>query len=480
MTAPTTAAGVDSVPSWTRRRFLRDAAIVAGTALTGCSAIEDTVPQLAAAKADDLVDSVGVRTAMREGATSLYGDVALVLDALRDDATGLGLRHVREQLILPANDAAQAASQQRAWPQLAALGIDFTSQIGAAPDGSDGTVDEFATYLRQTLGGRDGLVSTVENCNEPNSPAAAWNRSDPTAWIGLCRSRQAAMAARFRPDPALSHIRLAGPSLAGGAGLLKYQALGDLSPDIDLGNFHYYSGIRRLSTPSAELDSILRGVAINAPGQPVICTETGMNQGRQTAAIAPHPEPVAASYMPRLVLDHFSRGVSRVFIFELLDDHPDPGFTDQESHFGLLRYSNGSLEPKLSYISLKRLLDLLREPGAEFTPSGLAMLVQGAPPDYRQLLFQKSNGRHYLCMWRDVSIWNQTTSTPIDVQEYAVRVTLATATTINVYRPAKQTPPVSTYSQTVSVEVPLAGDVNVLEILADTDSAPPGRSIPVR
>lgn len=441
---------------------LGTSASFAGEVLGTCSG-NSTMGLRSAARADSLVDIMGVRTTLYASATA-YGNVPLVLNAVRDDAKGLGIRHLREAIILPSVNATMASKQRAAWPQFAALGIDFTSVIGD-PDDSDGTVAAYASYIKEYLGGNSGLVSTVENSNEPNDTSSPWNKTNPDGWIPLVRARQQQMATVFRNDPALNRIKLAGPTITGGAGIAKYQQLGDLSPNIDLGNFHYYSGNRKLSTPAAELDDILMGLSVNAPGKSVICTETGMHQANYaTSPMAPTPEDVAGVYMPRVALEHYFRGINRVFEFELFDDVANPSFSDQEAHFGLLRYNTKTLDKKPAYLSLKRLLDLLREPGASFEPEGLYMQVTGAPDDYRQILFEKSDGRRYLCMWRDVSIWDQVLNKPINVPIETLTLTLSTPADIKLYRPSKQVLPDATYEGVTTLDIALVGSVIVLEI----------------
>jgi hypothetical protein len=58
--------------------------------------------------------------------------------------------------------------------------------------------------------------------------------------------------------------------------------------------------------------------------------------------------------------DELLRGMAKAYKYELLDLKPDPGFTDMERHFGLVR-TNGV--PKPSFYALKNLLHLLADPG---------------------------------------------------------------------------------------------------------------------
>lgn len=456
--------------SLTRRTLVKAGVAAAGLAMTTRNAVAAaastmSLPLVQAAPSDSLVEIMGVRTDLQEANTSLYGDLGLVLASMRADSTGLGLRHTREAIVLPSINATKALNQRTAWAELANLGADVTCGLGD-PDDRNGTVPEFADYIKNALGGNSGYVTAVENSNEPNSPLAPWNLTERNSWVELVRTRQEQMASAFRSDPALDQIQLAGPPLVGGTGLIKYQTLGDLSPNVDLGNFHFYSGNREQSVPSFELDQIMSGVAVNAPGSAVICTETGMHQASQTTTgMAYHPESVAGIYMPRVPLEHFLRGVSRVCEFQLLDDHANPSLTDSASHFGLLRYNSASLDPKPAYSSLKRLLDLLRDPGVVFTPASLAMQITNAPMDYRQLLFEKSNGHRYLCIWRDVSIWDQVNAIAIKVAAVNVRLNLEVPATVNVFRPARRTAPMTTHVNTLSVTVALAGEVHVLEIV---------------
>lgn len=368
-------------------------------------------------RASRLADSLGVRTSLREANTTRYGDLDLVESTLAD----LGIRYLRETMTHFTKNATQHNNQRAAfWRLHRNLGVRWCAIIGQADD-SGGTVQQFADQIKTVYGGARGAVEAVENGNEWNGA----NGPGAPLWHQQLRTRAQQMAAIFRGDPALSALRLIGPALVGGAGTVKYADLGDISAWTDKGNYHYYPGNKQQSTPTIDVPLIYQGQRIAFPGLPVWCTETGMHQADSSAqAMTYHPEDVAATYMPRLVLEHLRAGDERVYLFELLDDRDNPAYDQIEDHFGLVRH-DGTRKP--AYDTLKWLLDTLADPGREarsFRPANLPVQVTNAPADLRRLLFAKSDGSHVLALWRGGSVWSQTSHAPIPVAPVTVGVQL--------------------------------------------------------
>ena len=67
------------------------------------------------------------------------------------------------------------------------------------------------------------------------------------------------------------------------------------------------------------------------------------------------------------MLEHFLRGEKRTYTYELIDEFDDPGKTNAEANFGLLRRD---WTPKPAFAAMKNLLGLLSDPGPAFTPAG--------------------------------------------------------------------------------------------------------------
>ena len=265
----------------------------------------------------------------------------------------------------------------------------------------------------------------------------------------------------------------------------------------DRGNPHLYQhGV----SPTDYLDAMLQVIAPISGSAPAIFSETGYNNagftgtgsyigGGDNLLGAPVPEWVSSVYAPRALGDFAKRGALYVR-FELLDD-PDPTGKTRESHFGLIRMTQGTVtaatpstwERKPEFHAMRRLHNLLRDSSGPFTPTGLSFSITDAGPagtNLQHLIVQKSNGHHYLLLWRNVDVFVPDRAGPgheVTVPAVPIAIRLGTAKTVNVYQPNQATAQsigtpaaIAPVLQTLSVAangtftVPLAGDLKVLEI----------------
>ena len=168
-------------------------------------------------------------------------------------------------------------------------------------------------------------------------------------------------------------------------------------------------------------------------------------------------------YMPRLFLTAFALGVRRTFVYELLDEKPDPGLTDPQQHFGLLRYD---LSPKPAFTALKTLLRAVRaSPGAAGAET-LPWSVQGAPPDaVRRVTLVRRDGSRLLAVWRPVSVWDQNARRPTPPEPLPVTVDLGrTAGGVTVWRPSVAPEPVARPGRVRRLPLALEGDVVLVSL----------------
>jgi hypothetical protein len=155
-------------------------------------------------------------------------------------------------------------------------------------------------------------------------------------------------------------------------------------------------------------------------------------------------------YVPRLYLDYFNAGISHTSVYEIVDERNDG--TSAEMNYGLM---NNDGSPKPAYTAMKNMLTLLADPGASFTPTNLSYTLTGATSTVRQSLFQKRDGRFYLVLWNDVSVYN--TGAKADIASSAVQVAVTLAVkprSITRYQPytgALGTPVTPSTSVAVSV-----------------------------
>ena len=115
----------------------------------------------------------------------------------------------------------------------------------------------------------------------------------------------------------------------------NYVTAGDMSQYADNANAHMYPGGYKPSNEISQITTAIRGVV---PTKPLVTTEAGYHNALNTTnGHRPVPEDVAGVYRPRLLLEHYLRGEKRVYSYELIDEFDDPGLTNPEAHFGLLR-----------------------------------------------------------------------------------------------------------------------------------------------
>jgi hypothetical protein len=326
--------------------------------------------------------SVGVNVHMSYFNTS-YNDWQQVLDKLVE----LGVHHVR--------DAAcpGCTTQRQRLLALAASGIgtDFTMQ-------QPGNSASLPDLVNMVAGPMRSAVDAVEGPNE-------YDRSGDANWVNDLRGYQQQLYGLVRSSPALDGIPVIGPSLTSGS---AFTALGDLSGALDWGNAHPYSGGQ---TPTSTLAYNASLETTVAGSKPMVATEAGYHNAiNATSGQPPVSEDAAGDYVPRLFLDMFRAGVPRTYLYELLDERPDPSQTSPENEFGLLR---SDFSEKPAFRTLEALLHMTAPVGStDLAPLHLAV---SGPADLRQLLLQTGPSSYALVLWRDVKVWNQTARTPIAV-----------------------------------------------------------------
>lgn len=395
--------------------------------------------------ADHLVEAFGVGTHLGYLDTA-YADVDRVVAAL----TRLGVRHVRDNL------SSFKPQLYAAMEKVADAGIGFNLVMGRPNDWDtpENLVQTLATELRP------GVVESIEGANE-------WNisRFRGPDWVGELRRHQRALYAAAKAEPATAHLPVLAPALGMRTG---FEELGDLGDAADIGNAHIYPGGQ---LPSTYLPYLLHTQRVVVPDAPVYVTESGYHNAMATPQDhAPTTESAAGIYLPRLLLEHFAAGTERLYVYELLDERPDPDKTNREMHFGLLR---DDFTPKPAYDALRRLLALADDPGPSFTPGSLSYRVAQAPADLRQVLLQRRDGTFVLVMWRDVSVYDRVARRDRAVAPARVRVELAAPATVRVHRPSLAGGAIAaTRGQTLQADV--AGDVWVAEVDDGSPAPAPG------
>ncbi len=369
------------------------------------------------------VDTIGVNTHLFYLDTS-YGDYAMVKRRLLE----LGIRHIRDGL-----DPGRTEQFFDRVNDLAAAGIKSTLiACRVEPGGVPWTtyVDDAKRRVRSSL-------DALEGVNEPDLVAAGAD------WPTLTRACQRQIHSQARGSafgPPLT-VPVMGPSVQA-----DDRQLGDISASADGGAIHPYPGGRhpgsRDGHPFAAQMADVRASQFGGARVPVYATETGYHDAlNATGEHPPVSQRAAAIYLPRLFLEYARGGVRRTFVYELVDERPDPALADVELNYGLFE-SDWSHKP--SAIALKNTIALLDSPGNGPRRPLRHALANIADPDgagprgaVRDVLLQKADGSYWLALWQDSKVWDESARTDIANPPARVRVTLDRAMSLASYRPTQ-------------------------------------------
>lgn len=383
-----------------------------------------------ASSAYDFVNSIGVNAQLNYFNTS-YGNFPVVERELKS----LGIRHLRVGAHLQGAD--YNAVLYGRWSQLASLGIrydvvvDPRSNLGAMNSALLDEIDQLA----------HGAIESFEGPNEMDV-------SRNPNWASIDRSYQASL---YNAVQGMNRgpISVIGPSMAmAGDGA----TLGDISQYMNYGNLHPYPSAQTPSVIFPEQPQLARSISSSLP---VIVTETGyhnaLNDHRDQPGVS---EAAAARYIPRLFLENFAQGIYRTYLYELMDEMPDPGLRDEQQHWGLLRV-DGSEKP--AFTAMKNLISELNDPNEITNPGQLSYSLSGENAETRHLLLERSDGQFFLILWQDAPAYDPKNQADIPYSPHPVTVTVnENVRSMTTYEPVIQAAPINTYNgvNSISIEIP--------------------------
>jgi hypothetical protein len=304
-----------------------------------------------------------------------------------------------------------------------------------------------------------GSLAAVEGFNEINNFPVQYEGLKGVA-AGMAAQR--AIYARVHGDTAL-------------AGVPVYDLTGYDSKDVatranaaDFANAHVYPQNGEQPGWNANGDT---WIAWNTDGLrkfrlPLVITEFGYfsipQSGWYQIGV---DEPAQAKGVINGLMDAARAGVARTYVYELLDEKPDPQNRNGEMHYGLFRNDHS---PKAAAFAIRNLTSILGARRAQQAdramagslPDSAACTVTGLPVSGRSLLLEQGDGRFVLVLWNETPFWNRASGTPVSSPPAHVEIDFgATVSRIDLYDP------------TVSV-APFTGQRNVRRIAVDVPDHP--------
>ncbi len=401
----------------------------------------------AARESDEFVDSIGVNTHLHflDGP---YGDrYPLVREKLSD----LGVRHARNGGIIAPSPAANDLFYGRLRELAQEEGVHFTLSLDPRRQNL-GSVDEERVGRVARMAGP--ALESFEGPNELNKEGGDWASTLAAYQEDLYRA--------VKSNPSTSDVPVLGPAIA-----KPYPSIGevpDLSAYSDYANMHSYPGGRNPNARNLDNESIPLARKIGG-NDPIVATETGYTNA---LAYGDHHRPVSeramGKYVPRLLFEYFNRGVQRTYLYELMDQGPDPDKDERDDNFGLLRY-DGTEKP--AYGALENLIGLLEDPGPRFETGSLDYsLGDEGVKNIHHTLLQKRDGRFYLVLWQEVSSYNRDTERDLYVEPQRVQLTLdEPIKAANLYQPNRSASRIKTYTAPERITLDVPDELLVIELV---------------
>jgi hypothetical protein len=395
-----------------------------------------------AATSADFVDSIGVNIHLSYTNTA-YGNFDRVQQAL----DYLGVHHVRDIIT-------KSSQQLDRIDALMAKDYDFNFMI--PPD--LGTIDEQIARMKP----RAAHISTIEGPNEDD--ITEFHIYNGKGFPEGTRMMQTDLFNKVNADSVLGKsgydIPVIGPSLARGG---SYATLGDLSKVSDYANTHSY--FSNGSPPGASRDSNHKEGDMIARGRTPIATEGGYHTADaiNSGNLGVTPE-VHGKYMTRFLLEQYTHGWERTYVYELFDMKNNPAHTERESNWGLFDF-NGNAKPAAKGIA--NMITLLEDTDTRpMTTGSLDYTLKGMPSNGDDLLLQKHNGKYYLVLWNDADNWDEKADRPISYGDQQVTLSLGSAAEkVAVYRPLTNgTTAVSSFDKVQDVKIGLPDHPVIVEI----------------
>jgi hypothetical protein len=386
------------------------------------------------ASAEAFVDSVGVNIHSTYVDTA-YADRPRVIADLRD----LGVHNVRDGLVAGRPD------QREYLLELANYGIRTTFIMGAPNADVVASLDDSTrAFLARTSAALEG-PNEYDTSGDPN-------------WAADLRAYQQRLYRAVKGDPALASRPVLAPSLANPG---SPEQLGSLDGLADIANAHPYPGGL---PPEESLNTQLADLELQAGGRPIEATEAGYHNALATQGDhPPASERAAAVYLPRLLLENFRRGIKRTFIYELVDEKPDPSGASRDEHFGLL---HNDFSPKPAYWAVRTLLHVLSgSGGSDGDQPPLRFSLSQPASAVHDLLLAGADGTYYLALWRPVSVWDTIRRVDLTAQPMPVQVRFGDPpSSVELFDPTRSPSAVARVGGRPDIEVDLAGDAVLLRI----------------
>lgn len=386
--------------------------VMSATLAGGAKAATPPAPQ-PALSAVDFIASEGVNTHISyvDGA---YRDVDRVLG----DLAYLGIRNIRDGLVVPGRDAVPAFGT---YAHVAAAGIRFLLCVSGEPATGHAHMPDLFTRLamaRDLLAIEPRSVSALEGPNEINNWPITFEGVGPPheleAALGFQRVLYKAAHTGFPSLPnGLPVYYLTGYAAGGvpvGPDPLRVPGLADFNTQ------HPYPN--HGDPPAAWVARARALPNTTDPKEPAVYTETGYASNGGANGV---DADVQGKYTIDLLLDDAKQGIARTYLYELLDAYPT-GSRQGNAGFGLFDTA-GAPKPVARDIHAMNLI-LGHSAQGQVLRDVPDVVVEGLPETGNKLMLCCTGGA-YVALWDEQRLWGPQPNPRIAATPHKVTIRVA-------------------------------------------------------
>lgn len=376
----------------------------------------------------DLIGSIGVNTHIHytDGG---YADVPKTIAALKY----LGIHNVRDSVPDPSLPGGGGLNFGKFAD--ADFKFDFVVSPNLPLPKTMALLEDFARAHR-------GAISAIEGPNEVNNwPVSYKGETGPKAAIAYQDDLYAAVKASTLLSKIPVYNLTSWPVLIG---------------KFDVYNAHTYPP--KGEQPEAHVKNVLDQLHKTGQGGTVAITEVGYYTLPGKGTWGGVDDETQAKLSLNLILDSVRMGISKIYLYQLLDAYPDPSSSEMEKHFGLFDIN---YKPKPAASAIHNLVEVVSSGtphGGGSTSKPLALSVAAGDMNVKQLLIDGEEAVSTLILWDERKIWDDEKNVSIPVS--AADVTIDSDTEfaqVDIVDPMKGSDPRHTVRRTRSIKVQLEG-----------------------
>jgi hypothetical protein len=379
----------------------------------------------------DFIQRIGLATHIRysDGA---YRHHAATIRRLSD----LGVRYIR--------DTAPKRQTQLPYRMYLEAGLSFS--MSCSPEGEARTdlsrADEVLDRILVGFPDAEG-IDYLEGPNEPNNwPITFAGVRDTKRSFTAVTAYMEALYAAMRRRAAFAHVPLLGVS--------NYPELAVRS---DAANVHSYPAAGAQPGPSI-------GRIAARPGRAVV-TEFGYSTGPLKTHSGRVDEDTQGVLLLNAVLRAGQARLERLYLYELLDQKPDPLKADPNMHWGLYR-SDGT--PKPAATGLRNLIRILSPDRATGRSEAFEPRLAGLPTTAASLVLQKGPATWVVAIWNEPVIWDGAHDRPIRIPSTPITMSFLPAREVLTYDPLRSDSPFARERDARSASVRLGAFPVLIEV----------------